>query len=149
MSTQFINAEIILPGSSVSHAKSLTTNGDKISEIGGETDSKDSTIIDCKGKILAPGIVDFGVFAIDKPAFHFGGITRTALMPGQRRPLDLPAMIKLNATEGKPDLWSHPVAAATKGLAGKELAEIGLMKKAGAMAVATGRSWISDSGIML
>ena len=33
-----------------------------------------------------PGLVDLGVFAIDKPAFHFGGITRAALMPDQSPP---------------------------------------------------------------
>ena len=99
--------------------------------------------------ILAPGIVDLGVFAIDKPAFHFGGITRAALMPDQNPVLDMPAMIKHLATEGKPDLWSHPIAAATKGLDGRELAEIALMQRAGAKAVATGRQWIADSGIML
>ena len=113
------------------------------------TDSKESDKIDCEGQILAPGIVDLGVFAIDKPAFHFGGITRAALMPDQNPILDMPAMIKHLAAEGKPDLWSHPIAAATKGLKGLELAEIGLMKQAGARAVSTGRLWIADSGIML
>ena len=99
--------------------------------------------------VLAPGIIDLGVFAIDKPAFKYGGITRAALMPDQSPILDLPAMIKHNAAEGKPDFWSHPLAAATKGLNGTELAEIGLMRRAGALAVSTGRQWISDSGIML
>ena len=43
--------------------------------------------IDAKGLWLAPGIIDLGVFATDKPAFHFGGITRAALMP-DNGPLD-------------------------------------------------------------
>ena len=30
-------------------------------------------IVDAGGKLIAPGLVDFGVFAVDKPAFHFGG----------------------------------------------------------------------------
>ncbi|HBK15614.1 MAG TPA: dihydroorotase, partial [Erythrobacter sp.] len=33
-------------------------------------------VIDAGGALVAPGLVDLGVFAIDKPAFHFGGITR-------------------------------------------------------------------------
>jgi len=53
------------------------------------------------------------------------------------------------AKSGKPDLWVHPLAAATSGLAGKELAELALMRDAGARGVATGRSWIADSGVML
>lgn len=103
--------------------------------------------VDAKGQWLAPGIIDLGVFATDKPAFHFGGITRAALMP-DAGPLDDPGLVERAAKGGKPDLWVHPVAAATKGLAGKELAEIGLMKSAGARAIATGRTRISDSGVM-
>jgi len=103
--------------------------------------------VDARGQWLAPGIIDLGVFATDKPAFHFGGITRAALMP-DAGPLDDPGLVERAAKGGKPDLWVHPVAAATKGLAGRELAEIGLMKSAGARAVATGRSRIADAGVM-
>ncbi len=103
--------------------------------------------VDAKGQWLAPGIVDLGVFATDKPAFHFGGITRAALMP-DAGPLDDPGLVERAAKGGKPDLWVHPLAAATKGLAGRELAEIGLMKSAGARAIATGRTRIADSGVM-
>ncbi len=106
-------------------------------------------VVDAKGRLVAPGLVDFGVFAIDKPAFHFGGITRAALMPDQAPPLDLPSRVSYIAKSGKPDLWVHPLAAATRGLEGRELAELGLMKEAGARGVATGRRWIADSGAML
>jgi dihydroorotase len=112
------------------------------------TETPDGTeTVDARGQWLAPGIIDLGVFATDKPAFHFGGITRAALMP-DAGPLDDPGLVERAAKGGKPDLWVHPVAAATKGLAGKELAEIGLMKSAGARAIATGRSRIADSGVM-
>jgi dihydroorotase len=107
------------------------------------------TVVNAKGKLLAPGLVDFGVFAVDKPAFHFGGITRAALMPDQSPPLDLPSRVGFIAKSGKPDLWVHPLAAATRGLEGRELAELALMQEAGAKAVATGRCWIADSGVML
>lgn len=102
---------------------------------------------DARGRWLTPGIIDLGVFATDKPAFHFGGITRAALMPDSG-PLDGAGLVERAAKAGKPDLWVHPIAAATKGLAGKELAEIGLMKQAGARAVATGRARIADAGVM-
>lgn len=105
-------------------------------------------VIDARGALVAPGLVDLGVFAIDKPAFHFGGITRAALMPDQGPPLDHPARVRFAAQSGKPDLWVHPLAAATRGLAGSELAELALMREAGARAVATGRRWIGDSGVM-
>lgn len=105
--------------------------------------------IDAKGALIAPGLVDLGVFAIDKPAFHFGGITRAALMPDQSPVLDRPSTVRFAAQSGKPDLWVHPLAAATRGLEGKELAEIAMMRDRGARAVATGRGWIADSGTML
>jgi len=106
-------------------------------------------VLDAKGKLVAPGIVDFGVFKVDKPAFHFGGITRAALMPDQSPPLDYPSRVNYIAKSGKPDLWVHPLAAATRGLEGGELAEIALMRDAGARGIATGRRWIGDSGVML
>ena len=106
-------------------------------------------VFDAKGALIAPGLVDLGVFAIDKPAFHFGGITRAGLMPDQGPPLDHPARVRFAAQSGKPDLWVHPLAAATRGLEGNELAELALMRDAGAKAVSTGRGWIGDSGVML
>ncbi len=106
-------------------------------------------VVNAGGKLVVPGLVDFGVFAIDKPAFHFGGITRAALMPDQSPALDHPARVRFAAQSGKPDFWVHPLAAATVGLEGRQLAEIALMKDAGARAVATGRRWIGNSGVML
>ena len=149
MTQIFTNARLILPIEEQPKAGSLIIDGDRIVSAAETAHAVHGEEIDCKGRLLAPGIVDLGVFAIDKPAFRFGGITRAALMPDQSPVLDLPAMIKQSAAEGKPDLWSHPIAAATIGLEGKRMAEIGLMKRSGAKAVATGRHWIADSGIML
>jgi dihydroorotase len=70
-------------------------------------------------------------------------------MPDQSPPLDDPGLVQRAALAAKPDLWVHPLGAATKGLTGAELAEYALMAKAGAKAIATGRGWISDSGVML
>ena len=120
----------------------------RIAALGDVTAQPGDTVIDAKGALIAPGLVDLGVFAIDKPAFHFGGITRAALMPDQNPPLDHPARVRFAALSGKPDLWVHPLAAATRGLEGAELAELALMRDAGAKAVATGRHWIGDSGTM-
>ena len=121
----------------------------RIAALGAITPLPGDTVVDAKGALIAPGLVDFGVFAIDKPAFHFGGITRAALMPDQAPVLDRSSTVRYAAQSGKPDLWVHPLAAATRGLDGSELAEIAMMRDAGARAVATGRTWIADSGIML
>jgi dihydroorotase len=121
---------------------------DRIAAIGAVSAPAGATVIDADGKLIAPGIVDLGVFKVDGPAFRFGGIVRAALMPDQSPPLDDPGLIQRAAYSGKPDIWVHPLAAATRGLEGRELAEIGLMKAAGAKAVSTGRRWVADSGVM-
>ena len=118
--------------------------------LGGTVVARDGdTVVDAKGALITPALVDLGVFAIDRPAFHFGGIVRAALMPDETPPLDHPARVRFAAQSGKPDLWVHPLAAATRGLEGRELAELALMREAGAKAVATGRKWVADSGVML
>jgi len=104
--------------------------------------------VEASGKLVAPGIVDMGCYAVDIPAFIAGGITRAALMPDQSPVLDDAAMVRHAAAAGKPHVWIHPIAAATRGLKGDELAEIGLMQRAGAVAIATGRRRIADSGLM-
>lgn len=124
--------------------------GGFITGIGGDIAPRDGDVVhDTRGALVTPGLVDIGVFAIDKPAFHFGGITRAALMPDQNPPLDVSARVRFAAQSGKPDFWVHPLAAATQGLDGKALAEVAMMRDAGARAVSTGRRWIGDSGTML
>ena len=128
-------------------AASLLVAGGRIAALDPAEIPEGAETVDAKGQWLAPGIIDLGVFATDKPAFHFGGITRAALMP-DAGPLDHPGLVERAAKGGKPDLWVHPIAAATRALEGRELAEIGLMKGAGARAVATGRARIADAGVM-
>ncbi|MGE4409081.1 MAG: dihydroorotase family protein [Sphingobium sp.] len=126
----------------------LLIEDDRIVATGQVDVPADAEVIDANGMVIAPGLVDLGVFRTDKPAFHFGGITRAALMPDQSLPLDDVGLIREATRHGKPDFWVHPIAAATRGLAGKEMAEIGMMQAAGAKAVGTGRQWIADSGVM-
>ncbi len=127
----------------------ILIEGDRIVAAGDIAVPENAERIDARGLVVAPGLVDLGVFATDKPAFHFGGITRAALMPDQSSPLDDAGLIRQATRAGKPDFWVHPIAAATRGLKGLELAEIGMMQAAGAKAVGTGRQWIADSGVML
>lgn len=140
--------KLVLPTGEPKPGAIRCENG-RIVALGDVAPQDGDTVFDAKGALVAPGLVDLGVFAIDKPAFHFGGITRAALMPDQGPPLDHPARVRFAAQSGKPDLWVHPLAAATRGLEGNELAELALMRDAGAKAVATGRAWIADSGVML
>ncbi|WP_395331544.1 dihydroorotase [Novosphingobium sp. BL-8H] len=143
------NGKLVLADGTITPG-ALRCEGGFITAIGAQVAAQPGdTVHDAGGHLIAPGLVDLGVFAIDKPAFHFGGITRAALMPDQNPPLDVPARVRFAAQSGKPDFWVHPLAAATQGLEGTSLAEIALMRDAGAKAVATGRHWIGDSGTML
>ena len=99
----------------------------------------DAVTVDCGGKLLAPGIVDLGVFKVDRDACRAGGIVRVALMPDGNPVLDDPGVVQRAALIGKPDLWIHPIAAATQGLAGTDMAEMAICASAGARAVGTGR----------
>ena len=143
----FTNGRLVLPDGLRSGA--LRCEDGRIAALGDVASLDGDEVVDAKGALIAPGLVDLGVVAVDKPAFHFGGITRAGLMPDQSPPLDMPSRIRFLALSGKPDLWVHPLAAATVALEGSDLPELALMKDAGARAVATGRGWIADSGVML
>ncbi len=143
------NGRLILPGEAVPLAGVLRCVDGHIAAAGPQVAPEPGDAVhDARGRLVTPGLVDFGAFAVDKPAFHFGGIVRAAVMPDNGM-LDVPSRVRFVASSGKPDFWVHPLAAATPGLDGARLAEFGLMKDAGARAVATGRRWIADSGIML
>lgn len=109
---------------------------------------EDAQAIDCGGRLLAPALIDLGAFAMDKAACRAGGIARIGLMPDQSPVLDGPGIVQRAADMGKPELWVHPIAAATRGLEGSDLAEFAINAEAGARAVSTGRRWIADSGVM-
>jgi dihydroorotase len=147
MTADKISGMVMLPGEQFSKPASLTIENGRISCV--DLNAEGIENVDTPGFLIAPGIIDLGVFATDKPAFRFGGITRAALLPDQSPVHDDPATIRFAALKGKPDLWVHPLAAATRDLGGEHMAEIALMKDAGALAVSTGRNWIGNSGLML
>ena len=142
-----LNATLVCPVAGVS-AGGVLIDGDTIVATGLIEVPDGTETIDCGGQMLAPAIVDLGVFAIDLPAFHAGGIVRVGLMPDQSPVLDDPGIVQRAALIGRPGLWIHPIAAATRGLAGTDLAEMAINRDAGARAVGTGAGWIADSGVM-
>ena len=69
--------------------------------------AEDAEVVDCgklarNGGILAPGIIDLGVFAVDRRACRAGGVTRVGLMPDQSPVLDDPGIVRRAALMGKP-----------------------------------------------
>jgi dihydroorotase len=142
MRLRFTDARIVCPVAGVRHGDLYVADGIIVDAL------DDAQTIDCAGHTLAPGIVDLGVARVDAAACRAGGIVRVALMPDGRPVLDDPGIVQRAALIGKPDLWIHPIAAATRGLEGRDLAEMAICCSAGAKAVGTGRHWIADSAVM-
>jgi len=147
MKTVFQNARLVCPVGGVSTGD-LLIDGETIAATGAFEIPADARRIDLAGKTLAPALIDLGVFAVDKTACRAGGIARVGLMPDQSPVLDDPGIIRRAALSGKPALWVHPLAAATRGLEGQDLGEMAINASAGARAVATGRRAIASSGTM-
>lgn len=147
MKTALLNATLVCPAGGVSTG-GLLIDGETIAATGTFDVPADAQQIDLKGKTVAPALIDLGVFAVDPRACHAGGIARVALMPDQSPVLDDPGIVRRAALSGKPELWVHPLAAATRGLEGTDIGEMAINASAGARAVATGRRRIASSGTM-
>ncbi len=147
MTLALLNARLACPATGTRPGGVLVRDGAIVATGSFELPS-DADTIDCDGRFLAPAIVDLGVFAVDRAACRAGGIVRVGLVPDGSPVLDDPGIVQRAALIGKPDLWIHPIAAATRGLAGTDLAEMAVCRSAGARAVGTGNRWIADSGVM-
>ncbi|GAK33886.1 dihydroorotase [Iodidimonas nitroreducens] len=153
MQTAYLNARLIDPASGLDVQGGLLVDDGLIQSLGAEiTTAPDGyETIDCKGHVLAPGLIDLCSFRADSAAAAAGGITTVVLMPDQSPPHDDAAMIATNARpypkkgEGVRIL---PIGAATQGLRGEAMAEIGLMADAGAVGFSNGRRALGDSAIM-
>ncbi len=144
----FTGARVIDPATAFDGPATVIVRDRVIAAFGDGAPPEGAEVIDARGLVLAPGLIDAGVFRADARACHAGGITRVVLMPDQRPPLDDPALVAFAQQMGKPDVWVHPLVAATRGLGGTELAEIGLAREAGAVGVATGRGGIANAAVM-
>lgn len=138
------NARIIDPSCNRDAPGDIFIQNGKIAE----TPDTAENILDAKGAILAPAVIDTRVFKVDTAASHAGGIARVCLMPDQHPMLDDPAIIDRARYTGGKGLPVHPFVAATKNLGGLEMAELGLAKMNGAVAVSTGRGAIASTLVM-
>ncbi len=103
---------------------------------------------DCGGKCLAPGIIDIGVkigepgerhkesFRTGGAAAAAGGVTTMVTRPDTDPPIDDPERLEfiLRRAIAGSDVRVLPMAALTKGRAGREMTEIGFLMDAGAIA---------------
>ncbi len=105
-------------------------------------------MLDCRGKCLAPGIVDIGVKVCEPGERHkesyasagraaaAGGVTTIVTRPDTTPVIDSPEGLEFVARRAQADapVRVHHMAALTKGRAGREMAEIGFLLDAGAVA---------------
>jgi dihydroorotase len=119
-------------------------------------------IVDCNGDIVSPGLVDMRAFIGEPGAEHretiasasaaaaAGGVTSIITRPDTNPPVDDPAVVDFILRRARDDakVRVHPSAALTKGLAGREIAEIGLLAEAGAIAFCDGAHSIIDAQTM-
>jgi dihydroorotase len=121
-----------------------------------------TTIVDCRDKIVAPGLVDMRAFVGEPGAGHretlasaslaaaAGGVTTIVCQPDTSPAIDNPATVDflLRRARDTAIVNVRPMAALTKGLAGKEMTEIGLLKAAGAVAFTDGERSVTNAQVM-
>ncbi len=119
-------------------------------------------IINCAGKVVAPGLIDMRAFVGEPGAGHretfasaslaaaAGGITTIVCQPDTSPVIDNSATVDfiLRRARDTAIVNIHPMAALTKGMNGEEMTEIGLLKAAGAVAFTDGDSSVMNALVM-
>ncbi|MEP9377967.1 dihydroorotase [Aquabacter sp. CN5-332] len=119
-------------------------------------------VVDCKGAIVAPGLVDMRAFVGEPGAEHretlasashaaaAGGVTTIVCQPDTDPPVDDPAIVDfiLRRARDTAVVRVHPMATLTKGLRGEEMTEIGLLQAAGAVAFTDGARSLASAQVL-
>jgi dihydroorotase len=159
--TLFSGLRILAAGIDL-HGDLLVRDG-RIHDFGQALGRPDSaTLIEAEGAILCPGLIDMRA-ALGEPGFEYretiasaalaaaaGGITTLAALPDTNPAIDDPALVQLLRTKGEQtgSLTILPYGAVTSGCRGEELAEIGLLHEAGAVAFTDGTRTIGPARLM-
>lgn len=160
----FVNARLVCPESGRDETGSLLVVDGQIRDLGprGPKAVDGAEIVDCRGATLGPGLVDFGAFVGEPGAEHretiataseaaaAGGVTTIVTRPDTTPPVDAPEIVDYLKRRAR-DTGSVivlPMAALTKGLAGREMTEIGLLLEAGAVAFSDGPRTVASARVM-
>ena len=162
-----INANIVDPGNNFqSLGGIIISNEGKIKAIGKKVTKlnipKNAEIYDAKKNYIFPGIVDMRVF-VGEPGFEYkenfntlsnaalsGGVTSVVSMPNTSPVIDNVSMVDFIKRRGrdKSKINIFPCATLTKNIDGKNMTELGLLKKKGIIAFTDGLKSIQNSNIM-
>ncbi|MGE0629192.1 MAG: dihydroorotase [Hyphomicrobiaceae bacterium] len=163
--TVLINARLVDPASNRDEPGGVLVKDGLITDLGphlrrNAPDGAD--VIDCKGHVLCPGLIDMQVFT-GEPGYEHretlrtageaaaaGGVTTMVVMPDTNPVIDEVALVDFIRRRGRDNCVVNVLIAAalTKGLDGKEMAEIGLLRRTGAVAFTNGKHSVADTRVM-
>jgi dihydroorotase len=163
--TAFINARLVDPETNRDEPGGLYVKDGVIADLGASlrrNAPEGATVIDCKGRMLCPGLVDAQVFTGEpgyehretlKTASHSaaaGGVTTMIVMPDTDPVIDQVSLVDFIQRRARDNaiVHIHTMAAVTKGLKGEEMTEIGLLKRAGAVAFSNGKTSVANTRVM-
>src|SRR5215469_3020486 len=162
----FRGARLIDPDSGLDRVGDVIVVDDRIAAIGANISAEglgpDIEVIDLAGLCLAPGLVDMRVQLREPGAEHIesiesgsqaaaaGGATTIVALPNTEPAVDDVSVVEFLARRAREVRLAkvHTYAAATKGLHGKELTEIGLLAANGALGFTDGVKAIADALVM-
>ena len=162
-----INTRIIDPQNNIDEVGGiLIDDNGKIKAIGKNVTKnnvpKDCEIIDCKGNISIPGIVDMRVF-VGEPGFEYkenfrtlseaalsGGVTSVVTMPNTMPVIDNGSILDFTKrrAKDKSQIKIYPLATLTKNLEGNEMSEFGLLGIIGAIGFTDGIKCVQNNRVM-
>jgi dihydroorotase len=156
------NGHIIDAKTGVDGIYDLLAEEGRITEISANIEEDGCEVIDAAGKFVLPGLVDAHCHLRD-PGYEYkediesgtrsaakGGFTSVACMPNTNPVTDNESVVKyiLNKAKQEGCINVYPIGAITKGQKGEELAEIGELKFAGAVAISDDGKPVRNSALM-
>jgi dihydroorotase len=159
MTTLIKNSVIVQPHGA--QKSDLLIEDATIAHIAPSIDAAADNIIDAHGLTLLPAFVDMHCHLRDPGQPHKediasgalsalrGGYAHICCMPNTAPPIDNAALVHYVVSKGREtNIGVHPIGAITKGLEGKELAPMGLMQNAGAIAFSDDGRPVDSGAVM-
>jgi len=160
----FRAARLLDPETGLDTLGDLLVEGDRIAAVGGDLAAgcRDVETVNADGLCLAPGLVDMRVQLREPGAEHMesietggqaaaaGGITTMVALPNTDPPVDNVSVVEFLARRAREVKLAkiHTYAAATKGLGGRDLSEMGLLAANGALGFTDGVQAVADALVM-
>ncbi len=160
------NLRIIDPSRDLDETGTIVIEDGRIAAAGADARNQGAPegadVRDCAGLVAVPGLVDARVYTGEPGAEHretiasasraaaAGGVTSFIMMPDTDPVIDDIALVEyvLKTARDKALVNVYPAAALTKGLAGEEMSEFGLLLEAGAVCLTNGRAPLHDTLIL-